>query len=162
MKGFYALWIEHLVQQSYAVSTITSTLEPILQSLSQYNGVFEETSDYLAVLEWIVRNGSQHHETPLYAVSTITFQWRCHLRICSISSSVTKYSEGMERRYDKHPWCKLVTTNIHNFDNLKFHKLYYIRHLACQNPDCNYLRRASKWNKIEWNGYTTFPFHSRR
>ena len=35
----------------------------------------------------------------------------------SSSASGAKSLEGMDKRYDGHPWCKLVTTNIHNSDN---------------------------------------------
>jgi hypothetical protein len=76
----------------------------------------------------------------------------------SSSSSAAKNLEGMDKRYDGHPWCKLVTTNIHNSDNLKFRKSYCNGHLACLNPECDYLKRASKRNKTEWTGYTTFFF----
>ena len=76
----------------------------------------------------------------------------------SSSASGAKNLEGMEKRYDGHPWCKLVTTNIHNSDNLKFRKLYYTGHLVCENANYEYLKRASKQNEIEWSGYTVIPF----
>ena len=79
---------------------------------------------------------------------------------CGPSSSATgaRNLEGMDKRYDGHPWCKLVTTNIHNSDNLKFCKSYYAGHLVCENANCEYLKRASKKNEIEWSGYTVIPF----
>ena len=79
---------------------------------------------------------------------------------CGPSSFVSgaKNLEGMDKRYDGHPWCKLVTTNIHNSDNLKFRKSYCASHLVCENANCEYLKRASKKNEIEWSGYTVIPF----
>ena len=76
----------------------------------------------------------------------------------SSSASGAKNLEGMDKRYDGHPWCKLVTTNIHNSNNVKFRKLYYAGHLVCENANCEYLKRTSKKNEIEWSGYTVIPF----
>ena len=76
----------------------------------------------------------------------------------SSSTFGAKNLEGMDKRYDGHPWCKLVTTNIHNSDNLKFRKSYYAGHLVCENANCEYLKRTSKKNEIEWSGYTVIPF----
>ena len=76
----------------------------------------------------------------------------------SSSTSGTRNLEGMDKRYDGHPWCKLVTTNIHNSDNLKFRKSYCAGHLVCENSQCEYLKRASKKNEVEWSGYTVIPF----
>ena len=50
---------------------------------------------------------------------------------CSSALGV-KNLEGMDKGYDGHPWCKLVTTNIHNSDNLKFCKSYCVGHLVCK------------------------------
>ena len=76
----------------------------------------------------------------------------------SSSASGAKNLEGMDKHYDGHPWCKLVTTNIYNSDNLKFRKSYCVGHLVCENANCEYLKRASKKNEIEWSGYTVIPF----
>ena len=76
----------------------------------------------------------------------------------SSSASGVRNLEGMDKRYDAHPWCKLVTTNIHNSDNLKFRKSYCAGHLVCENAHCEYLKRASKKNEIEWSGYIVIPF----
>ena len=80
----------------------------------------------------------------------------------SSSASRARNLEGMDKRYDGHPWCKLVTTNIHNSDNLKFHKSYCAGHLVCENSQCEYLKRASKKNEVEWSGYTVIPFTATR
>jgi len=80
------------------------------------------------------------------------------LPLCRSSSSTAQNLEGMDKQYDKHLWCKLVTTNINNSNNLMFHESYYASHLACKNPDSDYLKRASKKNEIEWSSYTVFPF----
>ena len=76
----------------------------------------------------------------------------------SSSATGARNLEGMDKRYDGHPWCKLVTTNIHNSDNLKFRRSYCAGHLICDNANCEYLKRASKRNEIEWSGYTMIPF----
>ena len=76
----------------------------------------------------------------------------------SSSASGAKNLEGMDKWYDGHPWCKLVTTNIHISDNLKFRKSYCTGHLVCENANCEYLKGASKKNEIEWSGYTVIPF----
>ena len=76
----------------------------------------------------------------------------------SLSSLAARNLEGIDKQYDGHPWCKVLTTNIHNVDNLKFRKSYCAGHLVCENPNCDYLNRASKKNDTEWTGYTTFPF----
>jgi len=49
-------------------------------------------------------------------------------------------------------------TNIHNPDKLKFCKSYCAGHLACQNPKCDYLKKTSHHNEIEWVDYTPLPF----
>ena len=77
---------------------------------------------------------------------------------CSTSNSFAAWNlEGMDKRYDGHPWCKLVTTNINNFDKLKFRKSCCAGHLVCENPECDYLMKASKKNETKWSGYTSFP-----
>ena len=74
------------------------------------------------------------------------------------SSSATKNLEGMDKHSDGHRWCKLVTTNIHSFDNLKFRKSFYTGHLICENIECEYFTRAARRNETEWSGSTIFPF----
>ena len=76
----------------------------------------------------------------------------------SSSSSAAKNLEGMDKCSDGHPSCKLVTTNIHNSDNLKFHKSFYTSHLICENSECDYFTRATRKNETEWSGSTIFPF----
>ena len=76
----------------------------------------------------------------------------------SSSALGAKNLEGIDKCYDGHPWRKLVTTNIHNSDNLKFRKSYCAGHLLCVNANCEYLKRASKQNETEWSGYTMIPF----
>ena len=76
----------------------------------------------------------------------------------SSTSSAARNLEGMDKRYDGHPWYKLVTTNIHNSDNLKFRKAYCAGHLACENRDCDFLKRTGRQNESEWTRYTMFPF----
>ena len=59
----------------------------------------------------------------------------------SSSSSAARNLEGMDKRCDGHPWCKLVTTNIHNSDSLKFRKSFCAGHLICENSECEYVTR---------------------
>ena len=82
------------------------------------------------------------------------------LSLCrpSSSSSATKNLEGMNKRCDGHPWCKLVTTNIHSSDKLKFRKSFCASHLICENIECEYFTRAARRNETEWSGSTIFPF----
>ena len=100
------------------------------------------------------------HETVLFLPPVFDGDIIFELPPCGPSSSASgaKNLEGMDKRYDGHPWCKLVTTNIHNSDNLKFCKSYCAGHLVCENAYCEYLKRASKKNELEWSGYTVTPF----
>jgi len=66
-----------------------------------------------------------------------------------LSSSAAKNLEGIDKRYDGHPCCKVLTTNILNINNLKFHKSYYAGHLHCENVECDYVKRAEKKNETE-------------
>lgn len=74
------------------------------------------------------------------------------------SSSAARNLEGMDKCYDGHAWCKLMSTNIHNSDNLKFHKSLCASHLVCENPNCEYLSRATKKNETKWSGTTVSSF----
>ena len=67
----------------------------------------------------------------------------------SSSSSIAKNLEGMNKRSDGHPWCKLVTMNIHNSDNLKFCKSFCASHLICENSECEYFTKAMRKNETE-------------
>ena len=100
------------------------------------------------------------HETVPFLLPAFDGDVIFELPPCGPSSSTSgaKDLEGMDKRYDGHPWCKLVTTNIHNSDNLKFRKSYCAGHLVCENANCEYLKRTSKKNKIEWSGYIVIPF----
>jgi hypothetical protein len=93
---------------------------------------------------------------PTYNEDTIFELPSCRSSLSFLST--TKNLEGMDKRYDGHSWCKLVTTNIHNSDNLKFRKSYCVGHIVCENTDCEYLKRASRKNEIEWSSSTIFPF----
>ena len=76
----------------------------------------------------------------------------------SSSSSAAKNLEEMDKRSDGHPWCKLVTTNIHNSNNLKFRKSFCAGHLICENSNCEYVTKAARKNETEWSGSTIVPF----
>ena len=79
-------------------------------------------------------------------------------RRASSSLSVARNLKGMDKRSDRHPWCKLVTTNIHNLDNLKFRQSFCARHLICKNSECEYVTMASRKNETKWSGSTILPF----
>ena len=129
----------------------------------------------LSIMDCLLRLGSMHrsrnelstmdlstmkHETVPFLPPVFDGDVIFELPPCGPSSSASgaRNLEGMDKRYDAHPWCKLVTTNIHNSDNLKFRKSYCAGHLVCENSQCEYLKRASKKNEVEWSGYTVIPF----
>ena len=76
----------------------------------------------------------------------------------SSSSSAAKNLERMDKRSDGHTWCKLVTTNIPNLDNLKFRKSFCVGHLICENSECEYFKRAARKNETKWSGSIILPF----
>jgi len=139
---------------------------PLIASISSgkgdYNGMLEETSKYASLLKRIVFNGSHYHEAPSSAISSSSFDGNVifELPLCRSFStlSAAQNLEDMDKCYDGLPWCKLVTTTIYNTNQLKFYKSYCTKHLACENPKCDYLKRASRKNEIEWTRYTMFPF----
>ena len=129
----------------------------------------------LSIMDCLLRLGSMHwsrnelstmdlstmkHETVPFLPPVFDGDVIFELPPCGPSSSASgaRNLEGMDKRYDWHLWCKLVTMNIHNSDNLKFHKSYCVGHLVCENVHCEYLKRAFKKNEIEWTGYTMIPF----
>ena len=129
----------------------------------------------LSIMECLLRLASMHrsqnelstldlstikHETVPFLPPVFDGDVIFELPPCGPSSSASRARnlEGMDKRYDGHPWCKLVTTNIHNSDHLKFRKSYCAGHLVCENAHCEYLKRASKKNELEWSGYTVIPF----
>jgi hypothetical protein len=44
--------------------------------------------------------------------------------------------QGMDRKYDGHAWCKLVTTNIKNSFGFTFRKARCLGQLWCVQDDC--------------------------
>jgi hypothetical protein len=51
---------------------------------------------------------------------------------------------GMDRKYDGHIWCKLVTTNIKKIFGFRLRKAHCLGHLCCVHDDCeNFLFFAS-------------------
>jgi len=41
--------------------------------------------------------------------------------------------QGMDKRHDNHPWCKLKIINIKNGDGLPFKHSLCVGHVSCQN-----------------------------
>jgi hypothetical protein len=44
--------------------------------------------------------------------------------------------QGMDRMYDDHAWCKMVTTNIKNSFGFSFKKVHCLGQLWCVQDDC--------------------------
>ena len=62
--------------------------------------------------------------------------------------------QGMDKRYNGHAWCRTMTSNIHNQDDLKFRKAFCARHLICNNDECEFLKQFAKCNEKEWSSGT--------
>jgi hypothetical protein len=53
--------------------------------------------------------------------------------------------QNMDRKYDGHVWCKVITTNIKNSFGLNFRKVCCLGHLLCVQDDCeNFLHLGSR------------------
>lgn len=78
------------------------------------------------------------------------------------TAASAKSMAGMDKKYDAHPWCKTMTTNITNDQGLTFRYSVCAGHLKCQNEKCDFLLRGDKRkmevNESEWDGVTLTPF----
>ena len=67
--------------------------------------------------------------------------------------------DGMDKQYDGHTWCNIMTINIANDYGLKFCKSTCTGHLRCPNNYCEFLcRNSGKVYETEWIGVALFPF----
>jgi hypothetical protein len=63
--------------------------------------------------------------------------------------------QDMDKKYNRHAWCKLVTTSIKNSFGLGFRKACCLGHLQCVHDDCeNFVHYASP-NETFWCGECT-------
>ncbi len=56
--------------------------------------------------------------------------------------------QGMDRKYDGHPWCKVITTNIKNNFGLSFQKAHCLGHLRCLHNDYENFMHIGSRNEI--------------
>jgi hypothetical protein len=75
--------------------------------------------------------------------------------------SQAKSMQGMDKRYDGHMWTKIISTNITNDFGLSFRSSACVRHLRCNNKECEYLIRRPRifqLNETEFEGCTIQAF----
>ncbi len=58
--------------------------------------------------------------------------------------------QGMDRKYDGHPWCKVITTNIKNSFGLNFRKAHCLSHLWCLHDDYENCMHIGSCNENFW------------
>jgi hypothetical protein len=63
--------------------------------------------------------------------------------------------QGMDRKYDGHAWCKVITTNIKNSFVFSFGKVCCLGHLRCVQDDCEIFVRIASQNEMLWCGECT-------
>ncbi len=56
--------------------------------------------------------------------------------------------QGMDRKYDGHAWCKVITTHIKNNFGLNFRKARCLGHLWCLHDDCENFVHIGSRNEI--------------
>jgi hypothetical protein len=66
---------------------------------------------------------------------------------------------GMDKWFNNHTWYCTITSNIHNSQSLTFRKSFCIGQSIYNNPNCDFLSRSTKRNKIDWSGRTSTPFN---
>ncbi len=57
---------------------------------------------------------------------------------------------GMDRKYDGHVWCKVITTNTKNSFQLSSRKVRCLDHLQCLHDDCENFLHTGSCNEIFW------------
>jgi hypothetical protein len=61
-----------------------------------------------------------------------------------VSASISKNTiDGMDKQFDGHPWCRTITSNIHNSQGLTFRKSLCVGQLVCNNKSCDFFTRSS-------------------
>ena len=132
----------------------TPNCDSIVDSLKRLSGVHRSRNE-LSNLNFMATKVQRVNFLPPTYNGDVIFELPPRHRA---TSSGARNLEGMDKRYDGHPWCKVVTTNIHNNDHLKFRNSSCAGYLACVNPTCDYLKRACIRNESEWSGCATLPF----
>ena len=66
---------------------------------------------------------------------------------------------SIDKRFNNHTWWCTITSNIHNCQSLTFRKSFGIGQSIYNNPNCDFLFRSTKRNKIDWSGQTNTPFN---
>jgi len=56
--------------------------------------------------------------------------------------------QGMDRKYDGHVWCRVITTNIKNNFGVNFKKACCLGHLRCLYDDYENFVRIGSCNEI--------------
>ncbi len=58
--------------------------------------------------------------------------------------------QGMDRKYNGHAWCKVITSNIKNNFGFNFWKARCLGHLHCVQDDCEHFVRSTSHNETFW------------
>ncbi len=56
--------------------------------------------------------------------------------------------QGMDKKYDGHAWCKVITINIKTNYGLNFRKVRYLGHLRYMQDDCENFVHSSFHNEL--------------
>ncbi len=66
--------------------------------------------------------------------------------------------DGMDLKFDGHPWCKSNNISMSNLPvGVKFRKVLCARNLICANETCAYKVKYGVQNRRYWKGHTTKP-----
>jgi hypothetical protein len=65
----------------------------------------------------------------------------------------------MDKWFNGHTWCHIITSNIQNSQGLTSKKFTCIGQLVCNNQNCDFLSKSSKQNETKWPGQTNTPFN---
>jgi hypothetical protein len=87
----------------------------------------------------------------------ITFNGDVMFKLLPIFSTIHRPSQmqGMDRKYNGHAWCKVITTNIKNKFGFNFRKVHCLGHLHCVQDDCEHFVCSTSRNETLWCGECT-------
>ncbi len=63
--------------------------------------------------------------------------------------------QTMDREYNGHVWCNVITTNIKNCFGLSFKKARFLGHLHCMQDGCKHFVSFTSCDEIFWCGECT-------
>ena len=64
--------------------------------------------------------------------------------------------DGMDRRFDRHVWTEITTSNISDpSGKLSFKYVKCMGHLGCNNHECRRLKECKDYNELYWSGSST-------